>query len=72
MSTIIQPESRQTSTAPLTTNPVSLVDRMPFIGAAAAGTGFVGGTFFGAIGFLAGFAMGTIIALVAPDYPKRT
>ena len=50
---------------------ISLVDRMPFIGAAAAAGGLVGGGFLGAPGFFAGFVLGTLVAYLAPDAPKK-
>ncbi len=51
------------------TPPISLVDRMPFIGAAAGG--LVGGGFLGAPGFFSGFVLGTLVAILAPDAPKK-
>jgi hypothetical protein len=42
-----------------------LIDRMPFIGAAASGTAFVLGGFFGKLGFFIGLPLGAMIAFIA-------
>ena len=76
MATALKPEPRKdpntrTGTESVSAKKIGFVDRMPFIGAAAAGVGFVCGAFFGAWGFVGGLILGAGVALFAPDVARK-
>src|SRR5665213_3498314 len=73
MTTLLQSDVKRVATgpAPDATASITLVDRLPFIGAAAAAGGFVGGGFFGVPGFIVGFVLGTVVSYFAPNAPKK-